>query len=65
MPLSGRIKLHVTIAEAAKCLGVTTSTLRNWDRRGKLTPRRHPINGYRIYDLADIDRLKREIEGNE
>lgn len=54
---------QLTIAEAAGLLGVSVSTLRNWDRNGKLTPRRHPINGYRIYDRAEIVRLKQQIEG--
>ena len=53
---------HLTIAEAATLLGVSVSTLRNWDQ-GKLTPRRHPINGYRMYDRAEIVRLKKQIEG--
>src|SRR4051812_28460137 len=47
----------LTIGEAAEFLGVSTATLRNWDRSGKLKPRRHPQNGYRIYlheDLADV-----------
>lgn len=55
---------HLNIAEAASLLGVSVSTLRNWDRLGKLTPRRHPINGYRMYDRAEIVRLKEHIEGN-
>lgn len=55
---------HFNIAEAASLLGVSVSTLRNWDRQGKLTPRRHPINGYRMYDRAEIMRLKEQIEGN-
>lgn len=38
-----------TVGEAAEILGVTAATLRNWDRSGKLKPRRHPQNGYRIY----------------
>jgi excisionase family DNA binding protein len=54
---------RLTIAEAASLLGVSVSTLRNWDRLGKLTPRRHPINGYRMYDRAEIVRLKEQIEG--
>jgi DNA-binding transcriptional MerR regulator len=53
----------MAIAEAAGFLGVSISTLRNWDRRGKLSPRRHPINGYRLYDRAEIERLKEQIEG--
>lgn len=54
---------HLNIAEAANLLGVSVSTLRNWDRQGKLKPRRHPINGYRMYDRAEIVRLKEQIEG--
>lgn len=55
---------HLTIAEAASLLGVSVSTLRNWDRQNKLKPRRHPINRYRIYDRAEILWLKKQIEGN-
>jgi DNA-binding transcriptional MerR regulator len=54
---------YVSISKAASLLGVSTSTLRYWDKNGKLIPRRHPINGYRIYALVDIERLKQEIEG--
>lgn len=54
---------YLTITEAANQLGVSVSTLRNWDRQGKLRPRRHPMNGYRIYDRAEIVRLKKLIEG--
>jgi PAS domain S-box-containing protein len=44
----------MTIGEAAEFLGVSTATLRNWDRSGKLKPRRHPQNGYRIYLHEDL-----------
>src|SRR3954467_2962448 len=44
----------LTISEAAEFLGVSTATLRNWDRSGKLKPRRHPQNGYRIYLHEDL-----------
>ena len=47
----------LTVGEAADYLGVSTATLRNWDRNGKLKSRRHPQNGYRIYlheDLANV-----------
>lgn len=55
---------QLTIREAAGLLGVSVSTLRNWDRLGKLRPRRHPINGYRIYDLTEITRLRELIKGS-
>lgn len=64
MPQAATQSSHVTIAEAANLLGVSIATLRNWDRSGKLSARRHPINGYRMYDRAEIERLKNEIEGN-
>lgn len=63
MTLSAAHCNNLTIAEAAELLGVSVSTLRNWDRHGKLSPRRHPINGYRMYDRVELMRLKKQIEG--
>jgi DNA-binding transcriptional MerR regulator len=56
-PASPNFADYFTIGEAAEFLGVSAATLRNWDRSGKLKPRRHPQNGYRIYlheDLAAV-----------
>jgi site-specific DNA-cytosine methylase len=53
---------YVKIGEAAKILGVTEQTLRNWHSRGKLVPVRHPINGYRMYRVADVHAVLREVE---
>ncbi len=52
----------ITIKQAAKILGVTPLTLRNWDNSGKFEASRHPINNYRVYRLADIEKLLLEIE---
>src|SRR5262245_52082169 len=52
-----------TVGEAAEFLGVSTATLRNWDRSGKLRPRRHPQNGYRIYLHEDLEAVLRSAEG--
>ena len=51
---------YLTIQEAAKLLGVTSTTLRNWDKSGKLVAERHPINGYRLYALDRMMELVRE-----
>ena len=51
----------MSLAEAAQLLGVSKATLRNWDRVGKLTAFRHPINGYRIYDLEELKRLQAQL----
>lgn len=53
----------VTIKEAADLLGVAEVTLRRWDEAGKFRARRHPINGYRLYRLADVRRLRVAIDG--
>jgi PAS domain S-box-containing protein len=51
-----------TVSEAASYLGVSTATLRNWDRSGKLKPRRHPQNGYRIYLHDDLESILRAAD---
>ncbi len=53
----------ITIKEAAKILGVSEMTLRRWDATGKFRARRHPVNGYRLYDRATVERLHRRITG--
>lgn len=51
---NGTERPWVTVSEAAALLGVSTKTLRRWDAEGKLTPHRHPTNGYRLYDRTEI-----------
>jgi DNA-binding transcriptional MerR regulator len=55
----------ITIKQASKILGVTPLTLRNWDNSGKFEASRHPINNYRVYKLADIEKLLMEIESSK
>jgi len=55
----------MTIGEAAEYLGVSTATLRNWDRSGKLKPRRHPQNGYRIYLHEDLQSVLQSADLSE
>ena len=51
---------YVTIKEAAELLGVTPTTLRNWDKTGKLIAERDLVNGYRLYRVEDISRILQE-----
>ena len=53
---------YLTVSQAAAFLGVSASTLRNWDRLGKVAARRHPVNGYRLYVKADLTRLLKRLE---
>lgn len=48
---------YLTVRKAAQLLGVSVSTLRNWDRCGKLKPVRNPLNGYRLYRLDHLLKL--------
>jgi len=53
---------YITIKQASKILGVSTLTLRNWDKNGKLKAHRHPMNNYRVYKMGDLDAVIQEIE---
>ena len=53
------------IAEAAEVLGVSQVTLRRWDASGRFPARRHPINGYRLFEAEAVLRLRDEILAGE
>jgi len=55
----------INIRAAAKMLGVSPLTLRNWDKKKKLTALRHPINNYRVYRLEDIQGFLGKIENSD
>ena len=57
------LKDYLRIKEAAQFLGVSEGTLRNWGRQGKLRTHRHPINGYRLYQKADLELLLAAVHG--
>lgn len=55
-------KKFINIQKAAKILGVSSLTLRNWDNSGKFPAGRHPISNYRVYDVRDLENLLIEME---
>jgi excisionase family DNA binding protein len=52
---------YLTVGEAASVLGVSSATLRNWDRAGKLKPYRHPFNRYRLYRRDELEALLEKL----
>ncbi len=52
-----RVSQHFNISDGAKLLGVSPSTLRQWENMGLMKPARTP-GGYRIYSTEQINRLK-------
>lgn len=58
------IHAYLTVGEAASMLGVSKSTLRNWDRVGKLKAFRHPVNGYRLYRREELEALLKKVRAS-
>ena len=50
---------YLSIKQAAAVVGVTTLTLRNWDKRGKLKARRNK-NGYRIFNITELEKFAKQ-----
>jgi excisionase family DNA binding protein len=58
-------KRLISIKEASEMLNVSKLTLRNWDRDGKLSAFRNPINNYRVYQLEDIEKIINQIKSGD
>ena len=46
------------VSELATNLSITPETVRYYSRKGLLTPRRNPENGYKEFDRQDQERLR-------
>ena len=55
-------KKYLTIKEAARLIGVTELTLRNWDKTEKFVAARHPMNNYRVYTTNQVENLLARME---
>ncbi len=56
-----KLSEYVKVAEAAKILGVSQGTLRNWAEAGKITAHKNPVNGYRLFLRQDLEDFLSEI----
>lgn len=52
---------YLSIKDAAKFLGVSAGTLRNWGRDGKIATHRNPLNGYRLYRKSELETVLKTI----
>ncbi|HPR18403.1 MAG TPA: DNA methyltransferase, partial [Candidatus Cloacimonadota bacterium] len=52
---------YLTIGEASKKLGISSQTLRRWDRQDKFKSMRHPINNFRVYSSEQINEFMKNI----
>ena len=51
---------YLQVGEAADYVGVSTQTLRRWDRDGRLTAVRRPGSSYRYYRRAELEPFRLE-----
>jgi len=51
----------VSIADAARSLGISVRTLRRWSDQGRLTTLRQPTTGRRLFFASDLMRLRLEM----
>ena len=51
-----------TIEEAANYLGLTSQTLRNWDKSGKINCIREPESNYRLFSEAELIAIKSSVK---
>ena len=57
MQFMAKISEFMTVGKASDYLGVSPTSLRRWDRAGKLKARRHPASRYRLYLKSDLDKF--------
>lgn len=53
---------YLKVKDAAKFLGVTPNTLRNWEKENKISVYRNPQNSYRLYKKEDLKQLLSSIK---
>jgi len=53
---------YLKVKDAAKFLGVTPNTLRNWEKEKKISVYRNPQNSYRLYKKEDLEQLLSSIK---
>lgn len=58
-------KKFLSVNEVAKIVGVTPLTVRNWDKKGRLTAYRNPVNNYRLYKIEEVEELIKKIEDSK
>jgi len=51
----------MNIKEAAEYLGISTTTIKRWEKLGRIKSVRHPINNYRLYKVEDLQSLLDEL----
>ena len=54
---TAKLTEYLHTAAAAEYLGVAQNTIRKWAARGDIPMHRNPVNGYRLFKRADLEKL--------
>ncbi len=57
-----RLEGFLRVKQAAEMLGVSPNTVRAWGADGKIPEYRHPVNNYRLYKRAELERILDKLE---
>ena len=57
-----RGKEFIGVAEAAEILGISTDTIRRWEKKSLIKAKRNG-NNYRVFDLSELERCKGKYFG--
>jgi DNA (cytosine-5)-methyltransferase 1 len=53
----------LTVSDAATQIGVSSDTIRRWDKKGLIKVNRSDLN-YRLFDIEEIMRIHKKVSGN-
>ena len=53
---------YLSVKEAADIIGVHVDTLKLWEKKGILVPRRNPMNNYRIYSREELNLFLKRVD---
>jgi len=53
----------LTVVEASKIIGVSSDTIRRWDKKGLIKAQRSNLN-YRLFNLDEIQKIHNKVSGN-
>lgn len=56
---------YIKVQEASRILGVHENVLKQWEKKGKITSRRHPFNKYRLYVREEILEILKNLSENK
>ena len=62
MSMVSDLDYYMLSHEVAEVFGVSTQTIYNWLRKGKIAePKRHPITQYRLWTPQDVQRIRQFV----